>query len=67
MRQYILQRSERFPDLPSNADIAANQSLVFVTGHFSFSDVVPLLPNQVEIGCLHCRPGEPLQDVSCNL
>ena len=50
--------------MPTVREIANNQSLVFIIGHFSYSDIVPLLPNQVEVGCIHCRPGNPLPEVS---
>ena len=53
-----------FPDLPSLPAIEANQSLVFLNSHFSYGEVVPLLPNQVEVGCMHCRPAQPLPAVS---
>ena len=61
---FTWQISKRFPELHPILDIANNQSLVFLNGHFSFSDIVPILPNQIEVGCMHCRPGNPLPEVS---
>jgi len=52
--------SKRFPDLPSLADMEREQNLNFINGHWSFGEVLPLLPNQVEVGGMHLRPGKPL-------
>ncbi|KAK7069026.1 hypothetical protein SK128_007339 [Halocaridina rubra] len=53
--------SKLFPDLPPLLDIQRNQSLTLMNSHFSTEmAVVPLLPSQVEVGAMHCRPGEPL-------
>ncbi|KAK8720020.1 hypothetical protein OTU49_013624 [Cherax quadricarinatus] len=52
--------SAQFPDLPPLLDIERNLSLALVNTHFSISLSMPLLPSQVEVGALHCRPGNPL-------
>ncbi|KAK8404012.1 hypothetical protein O3P69_000227 [Scylla paramamosain] len=52
--------SAQFPDLPPLLDIERNQSLTLMNTHFSITTPVPLLPSQVEVGAIHCRPGKPL-------
>ncbi|XP_063606320.1 UDP-glycosyltransferase UGT5-like [Penaeus indicus] len=52
--------SAQFPGLPSLLEIERNQSLTLMNSHFSLDTPMPLLPNQVEIGGMHCRPGKPL-------
>ncbi|KAK8404010.1 hypothetical protein O3P69_000225 [Scylla paramamosain] len=52
--------SAQFPDLPPLLDIERNQSLTLMNTHFTITTPVPLLPSQVEVGAMHCRPGEPL-------
>ncbi|XP_047491391.1 UDP-glycosyltransferase UGT5-like [Penaeus chinensis] len=52
--------SAQFPDLPSLLDIERNQSLTLMNSHFTVTGVLPLLPSQVEVGAMHCRPGKPL-------
>ncbi|XP_063840618.1 UDP-glycosyltransferase UGT5-like isoform X2 [Scylla paramamosain] len=52
--------SAQFPDLPPLLDIERNQSLTLMNTHFSITTLVPLLPSQVEVGAMHCRPGKPL-------
>ncbi|XP_066982218.1 UDP-glycosyltransferase UGT5-like [Macrobrachium rosenbergii] len=49
-----------FPGLPPILDIERNQSLVLLNSHFSTGLSVPLLPSQVEVGGMHCRPAKPL-------
>ncbi|XP_068217267.1 UDP-glycosyltransferase UGT5-like isoform X3 [Palaemon carinicauda] len=51
-----------FPDLPPLLDIEKNQSLVLLNSHFSTGLTVPLLPSQVEVGGMHCRPAKPLPE-----
>ncbi|MPC72427.1 UDP-glucuronosyltransferase 2B14 [Portunus trituberculatus] len=41
-------------------DIERNQSLTLMNTHFSISTPMPLLPSQVEVGAMHCRPAKPL-------
>lgn len=59
-----LQISAQFPDLPPLLEIEKNQSLSLLNTHFSISTTVPLLPSQVEVGAMHCRPAKPLPEVN---
>ncbi|XP_063876156.1 UDP-glycosyltransferase UGT5-like isoform X1 [Scylla paramamosain] len=52
--------SAHFPDLPPLLDIERNQSLSLINTHFSIDTPIPLLPSQVEVGAIHCRPAKPL-------
>ncbi|XP_053656172.2 UDP-glucosyltransferase 2 isoform X2 [Cherax quadricarinatus] len=52
--------SAHFPDLPPLLDLERNMSMMFVNTHFSVGMPVPLLPSQVEVGAIHCRPANPL-------
>ncbi|KAL7645204.1 UNVERIFIED_CONTAM: hypothetical protein RMT77_003590 [Armadillidium vulgare] len=52
--------SERFPDLPPLGEIEKGIFLVLQNTHYSMDIPVPLLPSQVEVGGLHCRPAKPL-------
>ncbi|XP_050693301.1 UDP-glycosyltransferase UGT5-like [Eriocheir sinensis] len=54
--------SAQFPDLPPLLEIERNQSLSLLNTHFSISTTVPLLPSQVEVGAMHCRPGRALSE-----
>ncbi|XP_050693308.1 UDP-glycosyltransferase UGT5-like [Eriocheir sinensis] len=54
--------SAQFPDLPPLLEIESNQSLTLMNTHFSISTTVPLLPSQVEVGAMHCRPAKPLPE-----
>ncbi|XP_050692924.1 UDP-glycosyltransferase UGT5-like [Eriocheir sinensis] len=54
--------SAQFPDLPPLLEIERNQSLTLMKTHFSISTQVPLLPSQVEVGAMHCRPAKPLPE-----
>ncbi|CAL4124093.1 unnamed protein product, partial [Meganyctiphanes norvegica] len=55
--------SKHFPDLPPLHVLEKNQSLVLINNHFSLtSEVVPLLPSQVEVGGMHCRAAQPLPE-----
>ena len=49
---------------PSADEIVANASLVLVNAHLSFDSPKPLLPDVIEAGGAHCRPGKPLPKVS---
>lgn len=55
---------ETFPDLPDPFDLYPKQSLALLNRHHLLDGAVPLLPNQVEVGCMHCRPARPLPQVS---
>lgn len=55
---------DTFPDLPDPLDLYPRQALALLNRHHLLDGAVPLLPNQVEVGCLTCRPASPLpQDV----
>ncbi|KAG0693714.1 UDP-glucuronosyltransferase 2B20 [Chionoecetes opilio] len=54
------QISAQFPDLPPLLEIERNQSLTLMNTHFSIDTPLPLLPSQVEVGAMHCRPAKPL-------
>ncbi|XP_050693306.1 UDP-glycosyltransferase UGT5-like isoform X3 [Eriocheir sinensis] len=62
MAVVILIISAQFPDLPPLLEIERNQSLSLLNTHFSISTMVPLLPSQVEVGAMHCRPAKPLPE-----
>ncbi|XP_063608499.1 UDP-glycosyltransferase UGT5-like [Penaeus indicus] len=54
-----------FPEVPPLAELERNLSLALYNSHFAMGRVLPLLPSQVEIGTMHCRPGSPLpQDLT---
>ncbi|ROT73741.1 2-hydroxyacylsphingosine 1-beta-galactosyltransferase [Penaeus vannamei] len=38
-----------------------NQSLTLINSHFSIDVAVPLLPSQVAVGAIHCRPANPFR------
>nr|XP_045604546.1 UDP-glycosyltransferase UGT5-like [Procambarus clarkii] len=52
--------SAQFPELPPLLDLERNMSLALINTHFSISMPLPLLPSQVEVGGMHCRPANPL-------
>ncbi|XP_053653649.2 UDP-glycosyltransferase UGT5 [Cherax quadricarinatus] len=52
--------SAQFPELPPLLDLERNMSLALLNSHFSISTPLPLLPSQVEVGAMHCRPGKTL-------
>ncbi|KAG0730425.1 2-hydroxyacylsphingosine 1-beta-galactosyltransferase [Chionoecetes opilio] len=52
--------SAQFPDLPPLLELERNQSLTLMNTHFSIATPLPLLPSQVEVGAMHCRPAKPL-------
>ncbi|KAG0700404.1 UDP-glucuronosyltransferase 2B19 [Chionoecetes opilio] len=52
--------SAQFPHLPPLLELERNQSLTLMNTHFSIATPVPLLPSQVEVGAMHCRPAKPL-------
>ncbi|KAK8744542.1 hypothetical protein OTU49_000857, partial [Cherax quadricarinatus] len=52
--------SAQFPKLPPLLQLERNLSLTLLNTHFSISMPLPLLPSQVEVGSMHCRPGNPL-------
>ncbi|XP_069179875.1 UDP-glucosyltransferase 2-like isoform X2 [Procambarus clarkii] len=52
--------SAQFPELPPLLDLERNMSLALINTHFSIGIPLPLLPSQVEVGGMHCRPASPL-------
>ncbi|KAK8724709.1 hypothetical protein OTU49_011231, partial [Cherax quadricarinatus] len=52
--------SAQFPELPPLLELERNMSLALMNTHFSIGIPLPLLPSQVEVGAMHCRPGNPL-------
>lgn len=54
---------ETFPDLTDPYDEYPRQSLALLNRHHLLDGAVPLLPNQVEVGCMNCRPANPLPQV----
>merc|ERR1711962_1429678 len=52
--------SKQLPHIPTLEQLEHRQSLNLINSHFSFSDPLPLLPNQVEVGGMHLRPSKPL-------
>ncbi|XP_042231682.1 UDP-glucosyltransferase 2-like [Homarus americanus] len=51
---------DTFPDLPDPFELYPKQSLALLNRHHLLDGSVPLLPNQVEVGCMHCHPARPL-------
>ena len=51
-------------NLPGVDEILQNASMIFSNSHFSFNFPRPNLPDLIEIGGAHCRPGKPLAKVS---
>ena len=61
----FFQINKIFPEIPvSLLDIERNQSVAFLNSHFSMFDQTRMLPNQIEMGGVHCKPGKPLPKVS---
>jgi glucuronosyltransferase len=50
-------------DVPPARDIEKNASLVLMNGHFSLVGPRPKLPVLIDVGGIHCRPGEALPKV----
>jgi len=51
------------PSLPSSDAVFGNASLILSNSHFSLTHPRPLLPDIVEVGGMHCRPGRSLPKV----
>merc|ERR1711915_319212 len=45
--------SKVMPNMPPLIEFERHQSLNLINSHFSFGEVLPLLPNQVEVGGMH--------------
>jgi len=52
------------PDAPDLTDIEKNVSMIFMNTHFSMTYPRPLLPDVIEVGGMHCKPPNPLPQVS---
>ena len=50
-------------DIPGIQEIHRNVSLLFMNSHFSLTYPRPNLPDNVEVGGMHCRPAKPLPKV----
>ncbi|KAK8373242.1 hypothetical protein O3P69_017393 [Scylla paramamosain] len=50
---------DTFPDLPDPHQVYPRQALALLNRHHLLDGALPLLPNQVEVGCLACRPAQP--------
>jgi len=60
--QWFLQ--EKFgPDIPHTFDMAKNVSFILENGHRSFTHVKPLFSNVADIGCIQCKPPQPINQV----
>ncbi|XP_069193003.1 UDP-glucosyltransferase 2-like [Procambarus clarkii] len=55
---------DTFPELPDPFELYPQQALALLNQHHLLDGSVPLLPNQVEVGCMHCRPAGALPPVS---
>ncbi|XP_076063075.1 UDP-glucosyltransferase 2-like [Oratosquilla oratoria] len=53
---------EKFPDLPDPYSMYPRQALTLLNHHHLLDGSIPLLPNQVEVGCMHCKPAKPLPE-----
>ncbi|XP_047741406.1 UDP-glucosyltransferase 2 [Hyalella azteca] len=51
----------KFPDLPDARSVYPTQSLSLFNSHPLIDGAVPLLPLQVEVGCMSCRPARPIE------
>jgi glucuronosyltransferase len=51
-------------DWPELGTISRNFSMLLVNSHLSMNPLLPLLPDIVEVGGMHCRPAKPLKQVS---
>ncbi|XP_076065879.1 UDP-glycosyltransferase UGT5-like isoform X2 [Oratosquilla oratoria] len=57
--------SKQFPNLPRLEELERNVSLSLLNTHYSMDTTQPLLPSQIEVGCMHCQPRRPLpQDLA---
>jgi len=54
--------SKVLPDMPPLIEFERHMSLNLINSHFTFGEVLPLLPNQVEVGGMHLRPAKPLPE-----
>lgn len=52
----------QFPDMPPLLSLEKNASLSLMNNHFSIDQALPLLPSQIEVGAMHCKPAKPLHE-----
>jgi len=52
--------SKQFPNMPNLIEFERRQDFNFYNGHHTLGMVLPLLPNQIEVGGMHLRPAKPL-------
>ncbi|XP_076055548.1 UDP-glucosyltransferase 2-like [Oratosquilla oratoria] len=52
--------SKIFPSLPAIEEMRRNVSLALLNTDYCLEGAVPLLPSQIQIGCLQCHSGRPL-------
>lgn len=51
-------------EIPNIYDISRNVSFILQNGHYTVTYPRPYLPNVAEIACIHCKPPNPLPNVS---
>ena len=49
--------------MPKLIEFERRQDVNLFNGHHTLGMVVPLLPNQIEVGGMHLRPAKPLPKV----
>ncbi|XP_076065862.1 UDP-glycosyltransferase UGT5-like [Oratosquilla oratoria] len=52
--------TKHFPDLPPIEELERNVSLSLFNTHYSQDMTQPLLPSQIDVAGMHCRPARPL-------
>ena len=60
---FCFQISKQFPNMPNLIEFERRQDFNFYNGHHTLGMVLPLLPNQIEVGGMHLRPAKPLPKV----
>ena len=58
---------EQFSGLTDMKSYYLEQSGILINRHYLLDGPIPLLPNQVEIGCITCKPAQPLPKVNIKL
>ena len=61
--QEVIYKKYLGDDMPPADEILGNMSLILSNSHFSYNTPTPTLPDLVEIGAIHCRPGRELPEV----
>lgn len=59
-------------EIPPVYELSKNVSFILQNSHFSVSYPRAFMPNVAEIACIHCKPAQPLPNVSskevlCNI